>query len=80
MVQRWEKVDLAGEMALEPAVAGDDDDKTVVSGSNQSVLRKEFDTLRNSSPTASQSIMTVLRSIPSQYNIFDPTKKREHLI
>lgn len=70
------KTNEPNEVTLEivPAVAGDDDDKTVVSGSNQSVLRKEFDTLRNSSPTASQSIMTVLRSIPSQYNIFDPPR------
>jgi len=56
------------------AVAGDDDDKTIVSGSNDSLLRREFDTLRESTATAPRSLMAILRLIPSTFNIFDPPK------
>ena len=51
-----------------------DDDKAVVSGSNQSDLRRDFDNLRDSSPSAPRSLMALLPSIPSKYNIFDPPK------
>jgi len=49
-------------------------DDSKVSGSNDpSTLRSEFDALRSSSDD--KSIMAVLRTVPSSFNVFDPPKE-----
>ena len=49
------------------------DDSKVSASNDPSTLRSEFDALRSS--FADKSIMAVLRTVPSSYNIFEPPKE-----